>query len=188
MKCEAARPLIPLYIDGELTEFRASALRPHLLECPACRGVVQGAKALKTWFVPTEPVPVLDGFAAHVARRAFAGDSGTADWGTADWGTADRGTADRDSRTQPSARQTGGRQETPILQFVLQVVAVAAVVLITLSIAIRRREMPDSEGLRALSSGSESTSLRALDELNRGREIEIERELDASDSIEEPDE
>ena len=76
MNCETARPLIPLYLDGELTEPRASALRPHLLECPDCRGVAQAGKALKTWFVPTEPEAIPEGFAARVARRAFAGDRG----------------------------------------------------------------------------------------------------------------
>ena len=122
MNCESARPLIPLYLDGELTEPRASVLRPHLLECPNCRGVAQGAKALKTWFVPTEPVSIPDGFAARVARRALAGD---------------RGFALESERAQASTGLAGEREETPILQFVLQAVAVAAVLLITLSIAIR---------------------------------------------------
>ncbi|MEE8467150.1 MAG: zf-HC2 domain-containing protein [Planctomycetota bacterium] len=167
MNCETARPLVPLYIDGELTEPRASSLRPHLLECPDCRGVVQGAKALKTWFVPTQPVSVPDGFAARVARRAFAGDRGLAgesgrEWVPAEWVPA------------AGARS---HHETPILQFVLQAVAVAAVLLITLSIAIRRQELPDSEGLRAL-SGSGSSSLRALDALNRERELEVDGEID----------
>lgn len=162
MNCETARPLVPLYIDGELTEPRASGLRPHLLECPDCRGVVQGAKALKTWFVPTQPVSVPNGFAARVARRAFAGD---------------RGLAGESGRGEVPAAGARSHQETPILQFVLQAVAVAAVLLITLSIAIRRQELPDSEGLRAL-SGSGSSSLRALDALNRERELEVDGEID----------
>lgn len=165
MKCETARPLIPLYIDGELTEPRASGLRPHLLQCPECRGVAQGAKSLKTWFVPTQPVSVPDGFAARVARRAFAGDRGLAV-------ESERGQV---PAVQVSAVRATERQETPILQFVLQAVAVAAVLLITLSIAIRRQELPDSEGIRAL-VGDGPRSRIALDELNR--ELEVDGEND----------
>ncbi len=163
MNCETARPLIPLYIDGELTEPRASGLRPHLLECPACRGVMQGGKALETWFVPMEPVSVPEGFAARVARRAFAGDRG--------FTLQSERTPDSSGRasTLPAAEQP----ENPILQFVLHAVAVAAVLLITLSIAIRRQEMPDSEGLRALSESGSSSRL-ALDELNRKLELDTD--------------
>jgi len=165
MNCQSARPLIPLYLDGELTEPRASALRPHLLECPECRGVAQGGKALKTWLVPTEPVSVPDGFAARVARRALAGDPGL---------------PVESERARVAAGLAAERQETPILQFVLQAVAVAAVLLITLSIAIRRQELPDSEGLRA-STGDAPSSLRALDEMNREFEVDG-AELDADES------
>jgi hypothetical protein len=110
-------------------------------------------------------VSIPDGFAARVARRALAGD---------------RGFAVESERAQASTGLAGEREETPILQFVLQAVAVAAVLLITLSIAIRRQELPDSEGLRAL-TGSSSSSLRALDELNRENELQVDGAEDAAD-------
>ena len=36
----------------------------------------QEEKSFQSWFVPSEAVAVPEGFAARVARRAFAGDSG----------------------------------------------------------------------------------------------------------------
>ncbi len=74
--CKPFAPLIPAYLDGELSDAQAGPLRRHLLECPACRREVAGEKALKRWFV-AEPVPAVPvGFADRVARRAFAGDPG----------------------------------------------------------------------------------------------------------------
>ena len=75
--CDDARALVPSYLDGELSEAQASPLRAHLLDCPACRGVAKEGKALRRWFeFEPAPVSVPAGFAARVARRAFAGDPG----------------------------------------------------------------------------------------------------------------
>src|SRR6185436_4437001 len=76
MECIEARPLIPSYLDSELSEAQARPLRKHLLDCPECRALAQGEKNLKRWFVEEEATAVPRDFAARVARRAFAGDSG----------------------------------------------------------------------------------------------------------------
>lgn len=123
MNCDRAQPLVPLYLDGELSEIQADELRPHLLSCPSCRAAMQAERSLSAWFVPTAPVAVPDGFAARVARRAFAGDPGV---------------------LQPASAGPAGL-ETPILQFALRALAAAAVVLIVFAIAIRRVDLPESD-------------------------------------------
>lgn len=148
MNCEHARPLVPLYLDGELTSAQSAELRPHLLSCPNCRGLAQTEQSLHAWFVPTAEVSVPIGFAAHVARRAVAGDTGSESSG---------GSEERSTRGQPEH----------ILQFVLHALAIAAVALVVISIAMRRLDQPAAEELKAHESQALGASLLALDQINR---------------------
>jgi len=129
INCEAARPLVPSYLDGELTEVQASPLRTHLLDCPACREVAKEGKSLGRWFeFQSEPVAVPAGFAARVARRAFAGDPGLL-------------------VPEPPAI----RPRRPLLPFLLVVSAIAAAILFVLAVAIQRESLPHTNGLDARS-------------------------------------
>jgi hypothetical protein len=132
--CAQAAPLIPPWADGELSEVQAAPLREHLLDCRACRGSMQELRALEHWFQPgsaavTTGVP--PGFAARVARRAFAGDTG-----------------ERDG--QPgSAHNELARERRRSLDFVLQLTGLAALAVIGLAIGLRGRELPRGESLHA---------------------------------------
>ncbi len=128
MSCQNARTLVPSYTDGELSEAQAGPLRAHLLDCPACREAVKREHALKRWFEAAlaETVDVPDGFAARVARRAFAGDPGFL------------------TPAQPAPSGAGN-----MLSFVLALSAVAAAVLLAFSVVIQRRSLPRGEGLDA---------------------------------------
>ncbi|HIF41360.1 MAG TPA: zf-HC2 domain-containing protein [Planctomycetes bacterium] len=148
MNCEHARPLVPLYVDGELTSVQSAELRPHLLSCPACRGLAQAEQSLHAWFVPTAEIPVPTGFAAHVARRAVAGDTGS-------------------KRPFAPAESSNHEHSEPILQFVLHALAVAAIALVVVSIAMRRLDQPAAEELKAHESQALDASLFALDQINR---------------------
>lgn len=138
MNCENARPLVPAYLDGELGEARASLLRKHLLECQPCRASAQDGKALKRWFAPLaqasrDTLPefnsgVPQGFAARIARRAFAGDTG------------ERG------RVQPTLVRGGASDLTP---FLLRATAIAAGVLFVLAVGMRMRTRPELNRLSA---------------------------------------
>jgi anti-sigma factor RsiW len=145
MNCERAVPLVPLYLDGELSDIQADELRPHLLECPTCRSVAQAGRALKAWFVPTAAVPVPAGFAARVARRALAGDAGS-------------------EPLVEVPRPVAVAERRSILTFAQAAVAAAAAVLLVFAIVIRRLDLPD-EGLRADDVTLED-SLEALDRMN----------------------
>jgi anti-sigma factor RsiW len=124
--CDDARVLVPSYLDGELSEAQASPLRAHLLACPACREVAKEGKTLKRWFAaPPERVRVPDGFAARVARRAFAGDPGLL------------------------VPEAGPARQRPLLPFLLLATAVAAAVLLVLAVAIQRESLPESNRLEA---------------------------------------
>jgi len=133
MPCENASTLVMSYLDGELSEEQAAPLRGHLFDCPACREVAKDGKNLARWFAPgaalAAEIRAPAGFAARVARRAFAGDPGLPE----------------DGVLVPAPRAGG----TPILPFLLKLCSAAAVLLFVLSIAIRGRTLPGGDGLEA---------------------------------------
>ena len=134
ISCDDARPLVPSYVDGELSEAQASPLRAHLLDCPACREVAKEGKSLQRWFeFEQAPVAVPAGFAARVARRAFAGDPGLL-------------------VPEPPPSNATGRPRASLLPFLLVASAVAAALLFVLAVAIQRESLPRSNGLDALPS------------------------------------
>ena len=134
MPCVNARTLVQSYLDGELSEEQASPLRTHLFACRACREVAKDEKSLKSWFrvalaeagAPHAPA----GFAATVARRAFAFDAGL----------------DEPTHVlKPAARY--GRGE--LLSFLLAASAAAAAVLLACALALERDSRPSGSGLAA---------------------------------------
>lgn len=143
MECRDVRPLIPVYLDGELTEAQAAPLRKHLMDCPACRSAVQDERSLKAWFLAPRPVEVPAGFAARIARRALAGDTGE----------------------HFEAPATGGGAEGRLLTFVLQITTVAAGLLIALAIGTRALRLPEDGSLQA-DDFDLGRALEQLDELN----------------------
>ena len=76
IQCDVVLALVPTFVDDEVTDSVASTVRRHLMDCSACRNAVQEGQTLRQWFVAAPEVEVPTGFAAHVARRAFAGDVG----------------------------------------------------------------------------------------------------------------
>lgn len=139
MTCPDARVLVPAYLDGELSEARSSLLRKHLLDCHSCRTGAQDGKNLKRWFsaarehAEAAPLAAPSGFAARVARRAFAGDRG---------------------QLAPLAAPSmelgdaadSSRKEGKLLHFVLAATAVAAAVALLLALAggLKGREVGSS--------------------------------------------
>jgi len=150
MKCNQAEPLIPSYLDGELSEAQAGPLRKHLLDCQPCRGTAQGQKNLKRWFVPEDGAAIPRDFASRVARRAFAGDRG-----------------ERFAEA-PAGAPSAPRREDPNLRFVLQLTSLAAAVLIFLSLAIGSLKLPSGGKLQADSTREVKleTAIEELDRLN----------------------
>lgn len=122
--CKDYLSLVPAYLDGELSEAQAGPLRRHLLACSSCRVAAQGERSLRAWFVPTAEVPVPEGFAARVARRAFAGDTGEPPAGGAAASTA--------AAAPPHSLRS----------FVMGITALAAGLLLALSLAIRALDLP----------------------------------------------
>lgn len=126
--CAQAGPLIPAWADGELSEARSAPLREHLLGCRDCRASMADLRALSRWFQPgAAAAAVPPGFAARVARRAFAGDTG--------------------ERPLPVEGVELERRRT--LDFVLVLTAVAAALVIALGLALRARDLPQGETLHA---------------------------------------
>jgi len=155
IECIDALPLVPAYLDGELSEARAGLLRKHLLGCHACRGAAQGGKTLERWFAPraeagADPrseffVAVPSGFAARVARRALAGDSG-----------------EREYRL-PRAKYDN------VLPFVLRATALAAGLLFVLAVGLQMQSRPESTNLSAESVVQPVDRIvEQFDQLNNG--------------------
>jgi len=139
IECSDARPLVPSYLDGELSEAQAGPLRRHLLDCQPCRAGAQTGKNLRRWFVAGEPVAVPRDFASRVARLAFQGGTVTAP-------------ALSDFELVPAApppRPVRRQEETKILQFVLRLTVAAALVALLASVAIRSLSRPSTAELRA---------------------------------------
>ena len=158
MQCSQAKPLVPGYLDGELSESQAGALRQHLLECFGCRGSAQEAKVLSSWFVDDDQVAVPVGFAARVARRAFAGDTGL-------------------KPVAPAVHQESH------LSFVQQLTGLAAAALIACTIGIRSLGMHDTGDLQADSTYDQA--LQALDMLNAEERDALEAARKKADAEEE---
>ena len=156
MDCKQAQPLVPSYADGELSELQAGRFRKHLMDCQACRALVQEEKSFQSWFVPTEPVAVPEGFAARVARRAFAGDAGV---------------------LTPAAPPEPVRREAPILQFSLKMAMAAAVVLMVASLGIGLVNQPDS-GDTISADENEPEFHEVLNELDKLKAEDAARELE----------
>ncbi len=125
LTCEKASALVPVYLDGELSEAQAAPLRSHLLQCVACREGAKSGKALKRWFVAAAAPAIPQGFAARVARRAFAGDPGLTSQAEGD---AERGRA-------PEG-------EGALFQFTLRLTAIAAGLLFFLALGLQLRARP----------------------------------------------
>jgi len=127
MECTQARSLIPSYLDGELSEAQAAPLRKHLLDCQPCRADAQAERNLARWFSAREEVEIPAGFAARVARRAFAGDTG-----------------ERSGEAAAVAAEMPG-----VLRFVLRATAAAALVTLGLAVALRSVSLPEGSRLMA---------------------------------------
>ncbi len=160
MQCHEARPLIPSYLDAELSEAQAKPLRKHLLDCQVCRASAQTDKNLKRWFVEPAAVAVPRDFAARVARRAVAGDRG-----------------ERFSQ-QPGSLSPAAAAAHPLravpndernMRFVLTLTALAAALLFALALSIQGLRLPASGTMRADEAPylSEKQALERLDKLNR---------------------
>jgi len=165
--CQDARPMIPSYLDGELSEAQAATLRKHLLECQPCRATAQDQKNLARWFQVAKtaeaPLPVPRDFAARVARRAFQGDRGAL-------GT----------ELAPAPARTGA--ESRHLRLVLTLTAAAAAVVLIVSMAIRQMTLPNGQDLRADDKKEAVVPLpEAIQELDRLNA----RERDAAGKLEE---
>jgi anti-sigma factor RsiW len=184
MECMDARPLVPSYLDGEISEAQAGPLRRHLLACPSCRASAQAGKHMKRWFEPTAIVPVPRDFAARVARRAFAG-TGSSDFEAEGAPTAIEevlvaaraaerpavapavapawAASDAEALTRPG--------EGRILRFVLQLTVAAAVLALLASVAIQGLRRPSSADLRA-DDRRTMTLDQALEKLDHIEDVE----------------
>ena len=174
MECQNARPLIPSYLDGELTEVQAAPLRKHLLDCQPCRASAQGEKNMKRWFVEPAAVAIPRDFAARVARRAFAEAAMEAAGGLAAPLPAHAATH-LPGPSLVTTPQRGGASLRAVpkadernLRFVLSMTALAAAVLVMLSIGIRSMTLPAGAKLMAddQKTLSYDQALQDLDQLN----------------------
>jgi anti-sigma factor RsiW len=160
MDCIDARPLVPSYLDGELSEAQAGPLRRHLLACQVCRASAQTGKNLKRWFAATQPVAVPRDFAARVARMAFAGVEVPDEMPLRDLEIASQPVVA--AAREPVAEPGEGR----ILTFVLRLTVAAAVLALLASVAIQSLRRPSSAELRA-DDRRTMTLEQALERLDR---------------------
>ncbi|MFT4541599.1 MAG: anti-sigma factor RsiW [Planctomycetota bacterium] len=175
MNCRDASALVAGYLDDELSEAQAAPLRQHFLDCHSCRGQVQKGKSLQAWFPETPEVAVPSGFAKRVTRMAFAQVPAEAATDAASGQEQELVLQPVGRRSEPSSMSStraafaggGTTDRVSTRDFVLQLIAVAAVLLVALSISLRGIHMPTDGELQA-DDGSLIEALQGLDELNRG--------------------
>ena len=179
MNCDRVQPLVPVYLDGELREELARPLRQHLLECQACRDVVAETKSLSSWFVPTPEVAVPQGFAANVARRAFAG-AGEPEHvlvpavagSTGAAGSGPGGTA-------------GGQVIDGAHRFAMNMVAAAAAVLAVFTLWLANEDTPSLSGTSLNAAPTEAEAVEALRKKNEAEAEALGIENEAKDEADE---
>ncbi len=155
MDCKDCEPLIPGYVDQELSEAQSGPLRQHLMDCPACRKALAGQKSLERWFASpaAEEAEVPAGFAQRVARRAFAGDRGQVE-----------SEGLRDLVLQPAMAVEG--PEAPIYSFTMWATAAAAAVLLVVSGMLFQLQVGDGPNISADNGGpTKEDMLQDLDNL-----------------------
>lgn len=163
--CARVLAAVPTFVDEEVPEGEAASIRSHLADCTDCRAAVQEETSLRQWFVPTDEVPVPDGFAARVARRAFAGDEGSA-----------TESLPTHTLTPVAAPADQGR----LLSFTMGLTAAAAAVMMTFTLMLASG---DSQGLGD-GMGADSLLEDALDELEAEYDALEESSADGDDSAE----
>ena len=67
--CEAYAALLDPFVDGELPPETAIRVQEHLDTCPACRGYVDDALAIRAALEDAQDAPVPDGFTDRVMAR-----------------------------------------------------------------------------------------------------------------------
>lgn len=167
MNCKECLPLIPGYLDGELSEAQAGPLRQHLMDCRACRRSLSSEKSLKRWFAFEDAgqAEVPQGFAERVARRAFAGDTG--------------------EPILESQRRIAlvGSTDVGLQDFLLRATAAAAVLLLVLSAWMRSVRVPDGG---RMSAGEADLTVEELleeaDALNAAEEVPSAEPVPADES------
>jgi anti-sigma factor RsiW len=152
ISCDNASALVPSYLDGELSEEQAAPLREHLLDCPACRELAKQEKSVKRWFSEAREasgVRVPRGFAARVAKLAFAGAQGGVLVPS-----ARRERQERSGSSAPITLLAGRRGErATVLPFVLKLSSAAAALLFVFALAIQRQALPEGSDLDAMTQG-----------------------------------
>ena len=133
ISCNDVRPMLPGYLDGELSEAQSAPMRGHLMDCCACREQLQEGKVLSRWFREgsgqAQAVP--RDFSARIARRAFAGDPGLS------------------ASNQSVGESSSAARPRPLLPFLLKLTAAAAVLLFLFALQLKRLNLPDSENVEA---------------------------------------
>jgi len=162
-RCEQAEALVPGYLDGELSEEQAAPLRRHLLSCPDCRTAAQDLTSLRRWFPAPDPVEVPEGFAARVARAAFAGVE------------PGQRLVEEPAPAPPAETRAGAGE---VLPFLLTVTSVAATALFIFAVMLGNAEQPSGEQLVAEPLPE---ILRDLDELNGRTPLGVPPELESED-------
>jgi anti-sigma factor RsiW len=145
--CSSFQGLVPGYMDGELSEEQAAPLRRHLLSCPACRTDAQDLGNLAHWFPAPPAVEIPLGFAARVARAAFAGETEVR----------------RPEPERVAPAPVAVSSDTNLRGFVLGLTSIAATILLCLALFMAQEEQPAGP---ELSAAPIPEALQELDRLN----------------------
>ncbi|MBL4769581.1 MAG: zf-HC2 domain-containing protein [Planctomycetes bacterium] len=151
MRCEQSERWISMGADQELSVQEVGLLREHLGQCTPCQALADESRDLGRWFVTAPQAPVPAGFAERVVAAAF---EAPVDVAKGPRGLVQGGTV--------SAAEAGGSR---MQGFVLQLTALAALLLVALAFALADKRASETNDLHADPTSIESV-IEGLDQLN----------------------
>jgi hypothetical protein len=161
MRCEQSERWISLAADQELSVHEVGLLREHLSHCAPCQALSEEAHDMHRWFVAPPQVEIPAGFAGRVVAAAFDGQA-----------VAPKGPR---GVLRGGAAQAAPAEGRSMQGFLLQMTALAALLLVALGFALAGKRAAKSRDLHAVGTSMESV-IQDLDQLNAEEDAQLGQE------------
>ncbi|MDF1837346.1 MAG: zf-HC2 domain-containing protein [Planctomycetota bacterium] len=151
MRCDQSERWISLGADQELSVQEVGLLQEHLAQCEPCRALADETRDLSRWFVNPPQQPVSAGFAGRVVAAAFDGQAPVA--------------SGPQELLQGGSAIATGASGNRMQGFLLQMTALAALLLVALGFALSGQKASQNTNLHATESSMDSM-IEDLDRMN----------------------
>ncbi len=167
MRCEQSERWISLGADKELSVQEVGLLQEHLAQCEPCKALADEARDMRRWFVnpPQKPIPA--GFSERVVAAAFDGRAPDA-----------KGPREL---LQGGSTVTAEAGSNRMQGFLLQMTALAALLLVALGFALSGQKTAKNTNLVADETSMENV-LEKLERMNAMEPSSKDEDANSNDS------